>query len=767
MNSILNFQEIKLSNSSPSKSHLNFKINKNYENYRPLTTTNHNNKKSKLNSKQIKSPLFYIQKSALEINTDKFVNIKKKTNKKEDDYEIEKLLIDSEELNRKRKSTIISYFQENNNKEIIKYKRNLFSLMKVMKIIEKKEKNKENEIYVKAENLLKLKKDIKNQIERLLYEKEKKMVVKNKMVPNIIDQKQLNIEKKNLENEHLLNRLNIKVKENPFIDYHIKEIKEIKKLFTSENSSIQKQHQLLTQENQPQYKLKFMSNRSVKSIKSMKSIRKSKNSIISLISRNSNKVTKQIDKLYLSDSEEEPEQEFIYKPTELKLQKYPNEIQKIITHQNNLLNKDNINNNTEIYNSIELLTKINNSFTKTIENNITTDKISNNKRGLFFKKDDFNPKSTNSDKIRSAFRFGIQEGKPKERIINVRLYEHPNLKLSKLRKRLHEKNDKLSSSYMNLLMGSIYKNVKKDKYKSINEIYIKTKKYIEGNFNPIIHTMDINNKTARNALNRDNKLKSVEPFNLADKMKFSQKYQICYSYNEKKREYESNYINKITSRTNLLENEITDQVQIDNKYFQENLYSQKIEKWRKCIITAAIHFKKLNCSLEDFFSLKKISNQPYSNESSWMFIQAIKNGEIKNVIKLIEENKFLVHDFDNHKQTPLHWAIKRKHNKIAKILIQNGAPIDFKSSTGRTPLHISAENDNADGCIILLKEMADPLIKDNLGFTPSQLTKNKGIIYYLNRIKALYIIYSGLKRKDAYEKIKNGINFLFMHEKMH
>ena len=143
---------------------------------------------------------------------------------------------------------------------------------------------------------------------------------------------------------------------------------------------------------------------------------------------------------------------------------------------------------------------------------------------------------------------------------------------------------------------------------------------------------------------------------------------------------------------------------------------------------------------------------------------AIKNNDYMVTMKLLSNNKFLVHNFDSRKQSPLHWASKRNFIDIMKLLIKFGARIDSIDNSGRSSLHIAASHNHLEAVIILLKELANPLLSDALGYTPNQLTSEEGIKYYLKRVKALHIIYSSLNWKEAINKIKNGIEYIFKHE---
>ena len=48
-----------------------------------------------------------------------------------------------------------------------------------------------------------------------------------------------------------------------------------------------------------------------------------------------------------------------------------------------------------------------------------------------------------------------------------------------------------------------------------------------------------------------------------------------------------------------------------------------------------------------------------SGDESRQFFIAVKDGDIILVKKMIRNNRFLVYEFDETKQTPLHWAAQR------------------------------------------------------------------------------------------------------------
>ena len=679
-----------------------------------------------------KNKLFYLKKSALEIDTEKFVHFNKEVSNTDNNYEdqLKTMLISSP-----AKSKISKKEANNINSNL-----NAYSLSKVVEIINQKEKLKENQNLANAERILFMKKTIKEKLQKSEREKELRMKANNKTIQQNLEPN--TSKRKRLENEQLLQQLDIKLNDNPFIDYHINEIKKTKRLFSPDLNEI-------TSNRNENRKISKSSKRRHFSEKSFTSILNTKHKK----SCESKKSLKFLDKSYLSDSEEDivDEKNFVYIPENQKLQILPNEIQSLIKHQSDLLAEE-YKNKDEYYNWVQSQEDLQNKCLIT-DNNIDEKKIY--KINIKDTKQALNHITlTKKDKILNIFRNGVVTSKINQKQTN-KTSNNIEAKMSDYKLKNIKKKIAIEEK-------PAVEIIPKNKLK---EIYEKTNQWLDKNYIPLVKKMNNKNNTASKALKRENDIKCSEPFNLAERERFDEKFRICYNsdiidYDKKIK----NNLKNLTTNNAKLEQEVNLQVDQEIKNIKDNNYSQKQEKWKKCMVTAAIHFKRLGCSINEFYSNEFIIDKPYSKEGSWLFFQAVKNGEVDNVRRMLSENKFLVHDYDYHKQTPLHWAVKRKFNEIVEIIINSGASIDHKNTSGRTPLHLAAEYNNLEATIILLKEMADPLISDNVGKTASQLTKNEGILYYIKRVKALYIIYSSYKTKEAFEKIKNGIAYILMHE---
>ena len=94
-----------------------------------------------------------------------------------------------------------------------------------------------------------------------------------------------------------------------------------------------------------------------------------------------------------------------------------------------------------------------------------------------------------------------------------------------------------------------------------------------------------------------------------------------------------------------------------------------------------------------------------------------------------------------HRKTPLHMAIEHGRLKMAELLLAKGAKVDIANASGHTPLHWAVVNGQTGMVKLLLAKGADVTAKTKDGKTPLAIArdmKREGIADLLSRAAELY-----------------------------
>ncbi|MBI3852683.1 MAG: ankyrin repeat domain-containing protein [Verrucomicrobia bacterium] len=97
---------------------------------------------------------------------------------------------------------------------------------------------------------------------------------------------------------------------------------------------------------------------------------------------------------------------------------------------------------------------------------------------------------------------------------------------------------------------------------------------------------------------------------------------------------------------------------------------------------------------------------------------AAESGDLATVKGLLEKNPKLIGAKDWGNLTPLHLAVVHNHKDVAEFLLEHGANVNARTSTGITPLHEAAQNGNLEIVKLLLTYKANIRALDNQGWTP-------------------------------------------------
>ncbi|CAD8102632.1 unnamed protein product [Paramecium sonneborni] len=151
------------------------------------------------------------------------------------------------------------------------------------------------------------------------------------------------------------------------------------------------------------------------------------------------------------------------------------------------------------------------------------------------------------------------------------------------------------------------------------------------------------------------------------------------------------------------------------------------------------YISRLNLDIYQAFSDKVISTKPFQKKHSYEFIQAAKQGKEWEVKEFIKDNKYLVYDFDYIYMTALHWACKREHFEIVKLLIENGADIEFQDIIGRPTLYFAIIGGDPKIVKYILDKKADPWSTAAVNYNQLCMEYNPSLLQLIAQARKAHI----------------------------
>ena len=122
--------------------------------------------------------------------------------------------------------------------------------------------------------------------------------------------------------------------------------------------------------------------------------------------------------------------------------------------------------------------------------------------------------------------------------------------------------------------------------------------------------------------------------------------------------------------------------------------------------------------------------RPYQLPYSLDFINAIKFDKYDKLEEYLEFPE-LLYSYDYYRQTGFHWAVKLDRIKSLIMMLKCGNCINLRDVNGFTPLALAAKNNNMDICQILCDSGANPLIPNNDGLIPKDISTEIKLKSYL------------------------------------
>lgn len=121
------------------------------------------------------------------------------------------------------------------------------------------------------------------------------------------------------------------------------------------------------------------------------------------------------------------------------------------------------------------------------------------------------------------------------------------------------------------------------------------------------------------------------------------------------------------------------------------------------------------------------------------FFLAVQDNDIKTTEAYINFDRFIVYEHDHMEMTALHWAAKRNHFEIIKLLIDRHAQVNKQDYLGRTALFLAAENNYLKSCKALLVGRAKPNIRSGQGLSSIDVCTDWQISGFLKKAFLLHI----------------------------
>ena len=302
-----------------------------------------------------------------------------------------------------------------------------------------------------------------------------------------------------------------------------------------------------------------------------------------------------------------------------------------------------------------------------------------------------------------------------------------------------------------------------------------------------------------NAINQEIGVTYSKHFTLIDINKIPKKFQMCQELIDlQKDEKLIKLIRELIDRNFGLEKEV--EKALDSQKKEKEIARKKMiyKRFSEVMLKASIHFKRLNISLEDFYSIPNYLPSTRTNNGNAIssdiknvneknnilldkdetsmqrkilmekngqhFFRAIKAGDKDEILSIIKSNYFIMFYRDFFLQSPLHIAAKRNLYKFISLFVSKGADINAQDETGRTALFIAAEKNNFKFVTVALFEIADPAIKNKKGERPIDVTTDMKIKIILERAKNLHYFHVIGKIQQFNESVRRGLEYLYSEE---
>jgi len=105
----------------------------------------------------------------------------------------------------------------------------------------------------------------------------------------------------------------------------------------------------------------------------------------------------------------------------------------------------------------------------------------------------------------------------------------------------------------------------------------------------------------------------------------------------------------------------------------------------------------------------------YNRPGSLEFFRHVKRNNIRDVESILQDDRFMIYQHDETKQTALHIAAKRNLMPLARLLIKAGSDVNARDINGRGPLYNAVIGGFKEMTDLLIANMASVFAFDHHG----------------------------------------------------
>lgn len=118
-------------------------------------------------------------------------------------------------------------------------------------------------------------------------------------------------------------------------------------------------------------------------------------------------------------------------------------------------------------------------------------------------------------------------------------------------------------------------------------------------------------------------------------------------------------IDSLINKNFKLKGEVSEVINTTNKQNDVEHKRKLYQRYRQVMIRAAIHFQKLDITIEEFYDRKKRVDEigQYEHNKNTLLIRAIKAKDLERITKMVKENSFIVLDCDMVRNSSYHLCI--------------------------------------------------------------------------------------------------------------